>query len=70
MAASQIGRPMIDKLGFAYHLAWATRVCRLRPEILADLQPDVIFAAFGDSSLDFELRIWTTERLRAPQVLK
>jgi len=45
-------------------------VARSRPDILSDPPPDVIFHGFGDSSLDFELRIWTMERLRTPQTLK
>lgn len=45
-------------------------VARSRTEILMDPSPDVIFSGFGDSSLNFELRIWTTERLRTPQILK
>jgi len=36
-------------------------VARSRPDILSDPPPDVIFHGFGDSSLDFELRIWTME---------
>ncbi len=32
--------------------------------------PDVIFDAFGDSSLDFILRVWTSEYANKPLVLK
>ncbi|MEO5926428.1 MAG: mechanosensitive ion channel domain-containing protein [Bryobacteraceae bacterium] len=39
-------------------------------EILKDPAPDVIFHGFGDSSLDFELRVWTEDSLRTPQILK
>lgn len=45
-------------------------VAQARPDVLEDPAPDVIFSGFGDSSLDFELRVWTTERLRTPQILK
>jgi potassium efflux system protein len=34
-------------------------VARAHPEVLASPQPEVLFRGFGDSSLDFELRIWT-----------
>ncbi len=40
------------------------------PDVLADPAPDVIFTAFGDSSLDFELRVWTMNQVRTPQILK
>ena len=30
----------------------------------------MIFKGFGDSSLDFELRVWTEDSLRTPQILK
>ncbi|MEO8130586.1 MAG: mechanosensitive ion channel domain-containing protein [Bryobacteraceae bacterium] len=46
------------------------KVAESRSEILRDPPSDVIFSGFGDSSLDFELRVWTTERLRTPQILK
>lgn len=45
-------------------------VARIREDVLQEPGPDVIFVGFGDSSLDFELRVWTTERLRTPQILK
>jgi small-conductance mechanosensitive channel len=32
--------------------------------------PDVIFDEFGDSSLNFILRVWTTKLIQTPQVLK
>ena len=40
------------------------------PDVLQDPAPDVVFIAFGDSSLDFELRVWTTRHLRTPQILR
>jgi small-conductance mechanosensitive channel len=46
------------------------KIARNRPEILPEPGPDVVFTEFGDSSLNFELRVWTTEHLRTPQILK
>lgn len=46
------------------------KVAESRHEILTEPHPDVIFSGFGDNSLNFELRVWTMERLRTPQVLK
>ena len=45
-------------------------IARSQPEILDDPGPDVIFHGFGDSSLDFELRVWTEDSLRTPMILK
>ncbi len=38
-------------------------------DVLAEPAADVIFTAFGDSSLNFELRVWTMTQVRTPQVL-
>ncbi len=38
--------------------------------VLAEPKPDVIFAEFGDSSLNFELRVWTRDFTQAPAVLR
>jgi len=38
-------------------------VARTHPEVLASPEPEVLFLGFGDSSLDFELRVWTDGRL-------
>ena len=46
------------------------QVAKAQPDILHDPAPDVIFQGFGDSSLDFELRVWTEDSLRTPQILK
>jgi small-conductance mechanosensitive channel len=46
------------------------QVAASHPDVLADPAPDVIFTDFGDSSLDFELRVWTTNQVRTPQILK
>lgn len=38
--------------------------------ILIDPKPDVIFHDFGDSSLNFVLRVWTSEYINRPFVLR
>ncbi len=38
--------------------------------VLNDPEPQVVFLAFGESSLDFELRVWTADMTRRPGVLK
>ena len=40
---------------------------RARPEVLNDPAPNVFFIGFGDSSLDFEIGVWTAEMLRNPK---
>ena len=45
-------------------------IARSQPQVLDDPAPDVIFHGFGDSSLDFELRVWTEDSLRTPLILK
>lgn len=45
-------------------------IARSHPDVLADPQPEVIFTEFGDSSLDFELRIWTVKQVQTPARLK
>ncbi|HUX43558.1 MAG TPA: mechanosensitive ion channel domain-containing protein [Terracidiphilus sp.] len=46
------------------------QVARAHPDVLVDPEPDVIFCDFGDSSLDFELRVWTMNQVRTPQILR
>ncbi|HTX37446.1 MAG TPA: mechanosensitive ion channel domain-containing protein [Bryobacteraceae bacterium] len=46
------------------------QIAAAQGDILRDPEPDVIFHGFGDSSLDFELRVWTENSLRTPQILK
>ena len=46
------------------------QVAGAHPDVLAEPPADVIFTAFGDSSLDFELRVWTMSQTRTPQILK
>ncbi len=42
------------------------RVGGEHPDVLADPAPDVIFNGFGDSSLDFELRVRTQRQVTTP----
>lgn len=46
------------------------RVAAQNPHILAQPAPDVIFTEFGDSSLNFDLRYWTVEKVQVPMILK
>ncbi|MBN1568221.1 MAG: mechanosensitive ion channel [Acidobacteria bacterium] len=39
-------------------------------DVLPNPKPDVIFRGFGESSLDFDLRVWTARRVQTPQILK
>ncbi|NJK38503.1 MAG: mechanosensitive ion channel, partial [Oscillatoriales cyanobacterium SM2_3_0] len=39
-------------------------VARANPDVLATPAPQVIFTGFGDSSLDFDLRIWVAQPRR------
>lgn len=43
---------------------------RLHPDVLVDPPPEVIFTGFGDSSLDFELRVWTITKVQWPKILR
>ncbi len=45
-------------------------VARNHADVLAEPSPEVIFLEFGDSSLNFELRVWTIQQVRTPGVLK
>ena len=40
------------------------------PDVLETPLPDVIFLGFGESSLDFDLRVWTETRVQTPKVLR
>lgn len=40
------------------------------PGILKDPKPDVLFQEFGESSLNFVLRVWTREYITTPGVLR
>lgn len=39
------------------------------PDVLKDPAPEILFAGFGESSLDFELRVWTVTRVQTPRPL-
>jgi small-conductance mechanosensitive channel len=43
---------------------------REHPDVLDDPAPDVMFIGYGDSSLDFKLRVWTEKHSHTPVVLK
>ncbi|MFZ3265279.1 MAG: mechanosensitive ion channel domain-containing protein [Terriglobales bacterium] len=45
-------------------------VARSHPDVLAEPSPEVIFVELGDSSLNFELRVWTIEQVQTPARLK
>ena len=45
-------------------------VASAHPDILRDPPPEALFVAFGESSLDFELRFWTATRVQTPVSLK
>jgi small-conductance mechanosensitive channel len=45
-------------------------VAREHPKVLTDPAPKVFFQGFGDSSLDFELAVWTTEMTFKPRGFK
>jgi small-conductance mechanosensitive channel len=40
------------------------------PDVLQSPPPDVLFSGFGDSALNFELRIWSTRQVHTPMILK
>ena len=40
------------------------------PEVLKEPRPDVIFTDYGDNSINFSLRVWTSERAHTPLILK
>jgi small-conductance mechanosensitive channel len=46
------------------------RIATQHPDVLADPAPEIIFLDFGDSSLDFELRVWSIRQVQTPQRLK
>ncbi|HEY6903713.1 MAG TPA: mechanosensitive ion channel domain-containing protein [Candidatus Acidoferrales bacterium] len=47
-----------------------SRIATQHPDVLAEPAPEIILLDFGDSSLDFELRVWTVRQVQTPQRLK
>jgi len=45
-------------------------VANENPGVLKKPSPDVLFENFGESSLDFSLRVWTDEYIDKPMILK
>jgi small-conductance mechanosensitive channel len=45
-------------------------VARENPGVLQHPKPDVLFDQYGDSSLDFILRVWTNQFSDTPKILK
>jgi small-conductance mechanosensitive channel len=45
-------------------------VAASHPDVLPVPKPSVIFKEFGDSSLNFELRVWTIRQVQTPHILK
>lgn len=45
-------------------------VAQRHPDVMADPGPEVLFVGFGDSSLDFSLRVWTINQVQTPRRLK
>lgn len=45
-------------------------VAKGNPGVLNNPQPDVLFDNYGDSSVNFTLRVWTSEFIDKPKVLK
>ncbi len=44
-------------------------VARRHPDVSERPASDVIFTGFGDSSLNFELRIWTAKQVQTPKII-
>jgi small-conductance mechanosensitive channel len=47
-----------------------SHIAMQHPDVLAEPAPEIVFLDFGDSSLDFELRVWTVRQVQTPQRLK
>jgi small-conductance mechanosensitive channel len=47
-----------------------SRIATQHPDVLENPAPEIVFLDFGDSSLDFELRVWTIRQVQTPLRLK
>jgi small-conductance mechanosensitive channel len=45
-------------------------VARANPDVLRTPEPEVLFNGFGDSALNFELRVWSITKVHMPGVLR
>jgi small-conductance mechanosensitive channel len=45
------------------------KVALAHPDVLQNPPPEIRFVEFGDSSLNFELRVWTIRQVQSPQKL-
>jgi small-conductance mechanosensitive channel len=45
-------------------------VARANPDVLTAPGPEVLFNGFGDSALNFELRVWSVTKVHLPNVLR
>ncbi|MGY6560427.1 MAG: mechanosensitive ion channel family protein [Nitritalea sp.] len=45
-------------------------IAREHPGVIEDPAPDILFDEFDDSSLNFNMRVWTTDFTNKPKVLK
>jgi small-conductance mechanosensitive channel len=41
-------------------------VARANPEVMSSPPPEVYFVGFGDSSLDFEIAVWASDKAYRP----
>ncbi len=48
----------------------ALEVAAANEDVLSEFPPDLMFVGFGDSSIDFELRVWTVTEFNRPEVIK
>jgi small-conductance mechanosensitive channel len=46
------------------------QVANKNPDVLKNPEPEVLLSNFGDSSVDFELRVWTIAHVQTPARLK
>lgn len=45
-------------------------IASANPGVLKTPEPDILFEDYGDSSINFNLRVWTSEYINKPKVLK